>query len=206
MRLGPAAWRRAAAPPHRAARRRQRPARDAGPREAAAGAHEEAEMQLPAEIGDYTDFYASIHHATRVGSAVPARQSPAAELQVHSHRLSRPGFVDCGERNGDLQAVRADRSAQAGEPGFGPTRASWITSWRWASLWARAIDLGRAIPIAEAERHIFGAVPGERLVCARHSVVGVSAAGAVPGEELRHDDLSVGGSDGGAGSVPRAAP
>ena len=26
-----------------------------------------AEMQLPARIGDYTDFYASIHHATRVG-------------------------------------------------------------------------------------------------------------------------------------------
>jgi len=28
----------------------------------------EAEMMLPAEIGDYTDFYASINHATNVGS------------------------------------------------------------------------------------------------------------------------------------------
>ena len=28
----------------------------------------EAEMLLPARIGDYTDFYASIHHATNVGS------------------------------------------------------------------------------------------------------------------------------------------
>jgi fumarylacetoacetase len=27
----------------------------------------DAAMQLPAQIGDYTDFYASIHHATRVG-------------------------------------------------------------------------------------------------------------------------------------------
>jgi fumarylacetoacetase len=27
----------------------------------------EVSMQLPAEIGDYTDFYASIHHATNVG-------------------------------------------------------------------------------------------------------------------------------------------
>ena len=27
----------------------------------------DAQMQLPAHIGDYTDFYASIHHATRVG-------------------------------------------------------------------------------------------------------------------------------------------
>src|SRR3974390_1502046 len=28
---------------------------------------QEVVMQLPARIGDYTDFYASIHHATRVG-------------------------------------------------------------------------------------------------------------------------------------------
>src|SRR5205814_2953060 len=27
----------------------------------------DAEMQMPVHIGDYTDFYASIHHATRVG-------------------------------------------------------------------------------------------------------------------------------------------
>src|SRR5215467_8380576 len=28
---------------------------------------QEAEMQMPVQIGDYTDFYASIDHATRVG-------------------------------------------------------------------------------------------------------------------------------------------
>jgi fumarylacetoacetase len=28
----------------------------------------EAELFLPAEVGDYTDFYASVHHATNVGS------------------------------------------------------------------------------------------------------------------------------------------
>ena len=28
----------------------------------------EVEVLLPAAIGDYTDFYASIHHATNVGS------------------------------------------------------------------------------------------------------------------------------------------
>ncbi len=28
----------------------------------------DAEMRLPARVGDYTDFYASIHHATNVGS------------------------------------------------------------------------------------------------------------------------------------------
>ena len=28
----------------------------------------EAELLLPAQIGDYTDFYASVHHATNVGA------------------------------------------------------------------------------------------------------------------------------------------
>src|SRR5690606_25635348 len=28
----------------------------------------EAQLTLPARIGDYTDFYASVHHATNVGS------------------------------------------------------------------------------------------------------------------------------------------
>src|SRR6185503_5201503 len=28
----------------------------------------DVEMQLPAQVGDYTDFYASVHHATRVGT------------------------------------------------------------------------------------------------------------------------------------------
>lgn len=27
----------------------------------------EAKMQVPADIGDYSDFYSSIHHATNVG-------------------------------------------------------------------------------------------------------------------------------------------
>ena len=35
--------------------------------EAALVPMKEVVMQLPARIGDYTDFYASIHHATRVG-------------------------------------------------------------------------------------------------------------------------------------------
>ena len=30
-------------------------------------AQNEAEYRVPAQIGDYTDFYTSIHHATNVG-------------------------------------------------------------------------------------------------------------------------------------------
>jgi fumarylacetoacetase len=41
-------------------------------------ARKEAEMQLPAAIGDYTDFYASVFHATNVGTMLhpTTRSSP----------------------------------------------------------------------------------------------------------------------------------
>ena len=45
----------------------------------------------------------------------------------------------------------------------------------------------------QAEEHMFRVLPGERLVGARYSGVGVSAAGAVSGEELCDDDFAVGG-------------
>ena len=54
----------------------------------------DVEMGLPCRIGDYTDFYTSIHHATSVGTPVPSRQSAAAQLQVGADRLSRARVVD----------------------------------------------------------------------------------------------------------------
>merc|ERR1719309_1637059 len=38
-------------------------------------AQSSAEMHLPAEIGDYTDFYASIHHATNVGTMFRGKEN-----------------------------------------------------------------------------------------------------------------------------------
>lgn len=35
----------------------------------------EAEMHLPARIGDYTDFYSSIYHATNVGVMFRGREN-----------------------------------------------------------------------------------------------------------------------------------
>jgi fumarylacetoacetase len=45
-----------------------RVARDAKLRDRILVARRDAELLLPAAIGDYTDFYASVHHATNVGS------------------------------------------------------------------------------------------------------------------------------------------
>lgn len=38
-------------------------------------AQSEAEMHLPAKIGDYTDFYSSIYHATNVGVMFRGREN-----------------------------------------------------------------------------------------------------------------------------------
>jgi hypothetical protein len=66
-------------------------------------------------------------------AAVPAGQSAAAELQIRADRLSRPRLV--GPRIGRLRAP-AERPAQAGRPRpcrASARRATWTTSWSWAS-------------------------------------------------------------------------
>ena len=116
----------------------------------------EAVMLLPSEIGDYTDFYASIFHATNVGTHVPARQSAAAQLQVRADRLSRPRFVAswsaarrCGGRTG------RPKPESAMEPIVRPVAAARLRAG--GGLLRRAGQCARhAIPIAEAEEHLFG--------------------------------------------------
>ena len=80
-------------------------------------------MLKPALIGNYTDFYASIHHATKCGQAVPAGQSPLAQLQVCADRISRPGVVDRGQRHGREAARRPDCVVAWAAPHFASTRA-----------------------------------------------------------------------------------
>ena len=82
-----------------------------------------AEHAVPAEIGDYTDFYASVHHATTVGKHVPPGQPAAAELQVGADRLPRPRLLDRRERHSASRARSARRLPPgATEPAFGPCR------------------------------------------------------------------------------------
>ena len=71
-----------------------------------------AEFALPAQIGDYTDFYASIHHATAVGQAVPPGQAAAAQLQVGADRLPRARLLDRRLRPGRSPPARPDHAAR----------------------------------------------------------------------------------------------
>lgn len=114
----------------------------------------EAEMQLPAQIGDYTDFYASIHHAMRVGKLfrpdnpllpnykyVPiGYHGRASSIMVSGHGIRRPW--------GQTKA------AETG-PVFGPSR-SLDYELEIGAFVGVGNKQGETIPMAEAEQHLFG--------------------------------------------------
>jgi fumarylacetoacetase len=114
-----------------------------------------AELLVPARIGDYTDFYASIHHATNVGSMfrpdnallpnykyVPiGYHGRASSIVASGATVQRP--------NGQ---ARDDASAP---PTFGPTRRLDYELEVGAFI-GRGNTLGSPIPLAEAERHVAG--------------------------------------------------
>jgi fumarylacetoacetase len=118
-------------------------------------AQSDAEMRLPAEVGDYTDFYASIYHATRVGKLfrpdnpllpnykyVPiGYHGRASSIVVSGTDVCRP--------HGQTKA------ATAAEPTFGPSR-SLDYELEVGMFVGQGNPLGQPIPIDQAEQHIFG--------------------------------------------------
>jgi fumarylacetoacetase len=116
---------------------------------------EDCRLELPAAIGDYTDFFAGIHHATNAGKLfrpdnpllpnykyVPiGYHGRASSIRPSGAAVRRPN----GQRKAPAESV----------PSFGPSRnldyelelGVWI---------GPGNDLGTPIPIAEAESHIAG--------------------------------------------------
>jgi fumarylacetoacetase len=117
----------------------------------------EAEMALPCRIGDYTDFYTGIHHATTVGKLfrpdnpllpnykwVPiGYHGRCSSLVVSGTDLRRP----LGQ-----QAPGPD-----GMPAFGPCKRL-DYELELGALVGSANALGEPIPMAQAEEHLFGLV------------------------------------------------
>ena len=115
----------------------------------------EAEYTVPAQIGDYTDFYTSVHHATNIGRLfrpdnplmpnfkwVPiGYHGRVSSIGVSGQRFHRPHgqFVSPGAAAPAFAAcARLDYELELGI-WVGPGNAS-----------------GRPIPIAEAGQHVFG--------------------------------------------------
>ena len=112
-------------------------------------------LHLPAEIGDYTDFYAGIHHATNVGK----------QFRPDSPLLPNYKYVPIGYhgRSSSIRPsgtpVRRPHGQRKGpndaEPTFGPSRR--LDYELELGIWiGQGNELGTPIPIGEADRHISG--------------------------------------------------
>ncbi len=112
-------------------------------------------LHLPARIGDYTDFYAGIHHATNVGrlfrpNAPLLPNYRHVPIGYHGRASSvRPSGEAVRRPNG--QRKRADEAA----PSFGPARN--LDYELELGVWIGPGNaLGEPVPIAQAGEHVFG--------------------------------------------------
>lgn len=114
----------------------------------------EAEMLLPAAVGDYTDFYASIFHATNVGSLFRPDNPllPNYKYLPVGYHGRASSLVTSGApvRRPSGQSREGDS-----EPTFRPTQAL-DYELELGFFVGPGNALGKAIPIREAEAHIFG--------------------------------------------------
>ena len=115
----------------------------------------EAELLLPAHVGDYTDFYASVHHATNVGSMFRPDNAllPNYKYVPIGYHGRASSIVASGATVRRPQGQTRDEGAAA--PTFGPTRRL-DYEMEVGAVIARGNALGTSIPLAEAERHVAG--------------------------------------------------
>ena len=114
-----------------------------------------AQLLRPAHVGDYSDFYASVHHATNVGSMFRP-DNPLlpnykyVPIGYHGRASSIvPSGTGVRRPNGQIKDASADA------PVFGPARQLDYET-EVGCFIGPGNALGRPIPIGEAEAHIFG--------------------------------------------------
>ena len=119
---------------------------------------DEIEMQLPVQIGDYTDFYSSIEHATNVGSMFRDPENALLPNWLHIpvgyHGRSSsiiPSGIPVHRPQGQTMPEGSDT------PIFGPSQLVDFEL-EMAFITTDANDLGEPIPVNEAEEYIFGLV------------------------------------------------
>ncbi len=131
---------------------------DAGLRARAFHRQSEVVMQLPARIGDYTDFYSSYHHAFNVGTMFRGPENALMPnwkwLPVAYHgRASSVVVSGADVRRPRGQIKLPDKDA----PIFSPSRA-FDFELETAFFIGPGNSLGDPVPIDRAHEHIFGLV------------------------------------------------
>ena len=110
----------------------------------------------------------------------------------------------CGSR-GSASAARTARCCpRAWHSRSSDRRGGWTMSSSWVRSSVPATSSARAVPLAQAEEHVFGLCLLNDWSARDVQALGVPAAGPVPGQELRHHDLAVGRDARGAGAIPRS--
>ncbi|MBT2189253.1 fumarylacetoacetase [Sphingobium nicotianae] len=112
-------------------------------------------LGLPAQIGDYTDFYVGIHHATNVGrlfrpNAPLLPNYKYVPIGYHGRASSiRPSGLPVIRPNGQRKPPNAE------PPDFGPSQR--LDFELELGIWiAESNGLGNPVPIEGAQRHIGG--------------------------------------------------
>ena len=118
-------------------------------------ARKEAQLLLPCVIGDYTDFYASVHHATNVGSMFRPDNPLLPNykwIPIGYHGRASSIVVSGTDVRRPSGQTRVD---DASEPQFGPTRAL-DYEMELGVFIGSGNDLGLPIPVGQANDHFFG--------------------------------------------------
>lgn len=118
----------------------------------------EVEMQMPIQVGDYTDFYSSIEHATNVGTMF---RDPANALFPNWKHLPvgyhgrASSIVVSGTNIHRPHGQTLPKDAKA--PIFGPSRLVDFEL-EMAFITGKTNKLGDAVSVDMADQHIFGMV------------------------------------------------
>ena len=115
----------------------------------------DAELLLPATVGDYSDFYASIHHATNVGSMFRPDNPllPNYKWVPIGYHGRASSIVASGAAVRRPRGQIKDPNADA--PVFAPTRAL-DYEMEVGCFVGPGNEMGKSVSIADAEEHLFG--------------------------------------------------
>ena len=114
------------------------------------------EYALPVHIGDYTDFYSSLHHATAVGRLL----RPGGDALTQNYRWVPIGYHGRASSVVISNTPIAWPSGQrhrggAGAPSFGPSERL-DYEMELGLFVGRGNELGTRVAVADAESHLFG--------------------------------------------------
>lgn len=119
---------------------------------------DEIEMQLPVQIGDYTDFHSSIEHATNVGTMLRDPDNPLSKNWLHipiGYHGRSSSIIPSGIPVRRPQGQTLPSNAKT--PVFGPSKFIDFEL-EMAFITTDANDFGESIPVDETEAYIFGMV------------------------------------------------